>query len=165
MLYPISTEYNWSRRWIQRKVKGTDCAIPECWCGRNGISCNLEEWTVVAKIGLYLLSVFGILIIMDKEWYCDLYPVFVSSSRYLRCSCFISNAGTLSGTRNSITEHSPEGMDFERQFLIIPGLRPHPGSPIWNLPSTLYLSGSPAPHRVNLKRNLSSPPPAVEQSR
>ena len=165
MLHPISTEYNWSRRWIQRKVKGTDCAIPECWCGRNGISCNLEEWTVVAKIGLYLLSVLCAFIKIDNEWYCVLYPVLVSSSRYLRCSCFISNAGTVSGTRNSITEQSLAGTDTDRQFLINPGLRPHPGSTNWNLPSTLYLPGSPAPHRVNLKRNLSSPLSVVEQSR
>lgn len=41
--------------------------------------------------------------------------------------------------RNSITVHSPEGAEFERQFLISPGLRPHPGSPICNLPSTLYV--------------------------
>ena len=82
-------------------------------------------------------------IIADNEWYCDLYPVFVPSNRYLRCSCFISNAGTVSRTINSITEHSPEGTDSDRQFLISPGLRPHPALQVETCP-VLCIS----PHRL-----------------
>ena len=42
----------------------------------------------------------------------------------------------VSGTVNSIIEHSPAGTDSDIQFLISPGLRPQPGSPTWYLPST-----------------------------
>lgn len=74
----------------------------------------------------------------------------------------VASSPVLGGIRNqdSIIEHTPEGMDSDRQFLIIPGLRPHPVSPNPELTEDPYLPRSSAPHRVSLNRNLSNPPSA-----
>lgn len=69
----------------------------------------------------------------------------------------------LRGTLNTISDTAPVGIDADRQFLIIPGLRPMPEASIWIFPRTLYLDGSSVPHIVSLNRNSISNREAIEQ--
>lgn len=69
----------------------------------------------------------------------------------------------LRGTLNTISDTAPVGIDADRHFLIIPGLRPMPEASIWIFPRTLYLDGSSVPHIVSLNRNSISNREAIEQ--
>ena len=62
----------------------------------------------------------------------------------------------MSGTMIEISEDSDVGTEGERWFLISPGLRPQPGSPVWIFVRMRYLCGSLAPHSVSLKSRCNS---------
>lgn len=101
--------------------------------------------------------------IVDRVWYCDRYPVSESISKYRKCSWNISMSNLLRGTLNAISDTVPVGTDFDRQFLIIPGLRPTSGASIWIFPSTLYLDGSSVLYIVSLNLNFISKSDVIEQ--